>query len=225
MKNSKAFEDAKRYYDSRLQMSCSSRINHLSGALLSEQAESLQLSEEYYRTAANIDPHNIMIRNDLALNLKKQGRSMDAIEEFRKALIISNDQPTLCKNISCTYAGIGDFSNALSSSKRALQLNPSDAVNHRNIAKIYDAIGDSGLSLNHHLQSIKLDIHNHKPDSSSYRSAAVQIIAKGGSRDEAHNYMNIARSIENKRVNLPSSQRTHEIVAKILLRKGNNTDL
>ena len=207
---------AKAYYQSKLQANAnSSRINHLTAALLSENPATMKESEMHYRVAADISPHNIMIINDLALNLKKQGRYLDAIDEFKKAFIFSKDQPTLCKNIAACYAAIGDYRNALAYTKRALELNPQDAATHRNIAKIYEAMGDSNLSLSHNRQAMSL-----QANAACFRSAAVQIVAKG-SRDEAYELMDAARRLQHRHVDLPSTQRTMEIIQKIARRQGN----
>jgi len=84
-------------------------------------------------------------------------------------------------------------------------------MNHRNLAKLHNATGDAYSSLMHNLEAITLEKRfqsDVKPDTSIYRSAAVQIIAKGGSRDEAHRLMDEARAIEHKKVDLPTSNRT-----------------
>jgi hypothetical protein len=65
-------------------------------------------------------------------------------------------------------------------------------------------------------QSIELeDPQLVTPNTSAYRAAAVQIIAKGGSHDEALNLMRAARIHEKKLFALSTTQRTNEILDKV----------
>eukprot|EP01034_Spumella_vulgaris_P024836 gene24836-31224_t len=116
---------------------------------------------------------------------------------------------------------------------RARHLNPYDAMNHRNLGKLHNALGDSRSSLEHNMTSLRLErpVLNSagtgyvtsagtKPVTSAYRAAAVQIIAKGGSRDEAYKLMDVARTLENKTFVLDTTQRTNEIINKAMKRMG-----
>jgi len=44
----------------------------------------------------------------------------------------------------------------------------------------------------------------------------------GGSRDEAHRLMDEARAIEHKKIDLPTSNRTYELIYKIKKRYGDS---
>lgn len=57
---------------------------------------------------------------------------------------------------------------------RAVQLNPNDSMNHRNVAKIYEAMGNGRDSLHHNLQSVQLEQASGQSahHTRAYRSAA-----------------------------------------------------
>ena len=90
------------------------------------------------------------------------------------------NQPILHRNISATLARTGRYDEAYMHSKKAVQLNPYDASNHRNLAKLYDQTGDSRSSLEHNLQAVKLSSINNTSsspqnnfnESKAFRSAA-----------------------------------------------------
>lgn len=88
-------------------------------------------------------------------------------------------------------------------------------MNHRNLAKIHSALGDTHTALKHNLTSIELESNLRHPNTTAYRRAAVQIIATGGDRGEAQRLIDAARHIEGKVTTLPTSERTHEIINKI----------
>ncbi len=106
-------------------------------------------------------------------------------------------------------------------------------MNHRNIAKLHAALGDSRSSLEHNMTSLRLERpllnsagnayinpQGNKPVTSAYRAAAVQIIAKGGNRDEAYRLMDAARTLEGRVFTLDTTQRTNEIIYKAMKRRG-----
>lgn len=169
-------------------------------------------------------PANMMTRNDYAVHLARSDRKDDAIHELKKALLISEKNAVVQKNMAATLGNIGQFSKALEAATSAGHLNPYDAMNHRNLAKIHAALGDARSSLEHNLASIRLDNPHaqDKPVTSAFRSAAVQIIAKGGRREEAYALMDQARMLEKKHIDLPTSTQTYEIIQKIKRRHGHS---
>jgi tetratricopeptide (TPR) repeat protein len=122
----------------------------------------------------------------------------------------------------------GQITDAHEHANRAVQLNPYDAQNHRNLAMLKDALGDNQSALEHNMRSIALESDMLRtrgqahPNTQAFRRAAVQIVAKGtGNYEEAHQLMDAARKIERKVYQLPTSSRTYEIISKINALKGN----
>ena len=116
---------------------------------------------------------------------------------------------------------------------------------HRNMARVKDALGDTLSALEHNTKAMSIEANIYSTDvsnlpssvkttlnSSAYRSAAIQMITKGGgisqngmsrsiqSQETAVKLITMARSIENKNVILPTTQRTNEILMMIAKRTG-----
>ena len=146
----------------------------------------------------------------------------ESLTEFKKAFVVSGyEQPTLQKNVAALYASHGDFKDAREHARKALDLNPSDASNHRNVSKLLDQMGDQISALKHNKEAIELDLKQGKPPNPrSYRAAAVQNFVKAGSLSESVSLIRQARVIEHKKYECPTTQRTGEIIAKIMRRIG-----
>lgn len=85
--------------------------------------------------------------------------------------------------MSAVLARKGDLSTSLEHAQRAVQLNPSDPMNHRNLSKVAEAMGDSDTSLAHSLKSIELEskyfrFPGFQPNTETFRSAAGLAIHK-----------------------------------------------
>lgn len=225
------YSNAIQFYEDKLGVNpAMPRYNHCMAAIHSEK-KNYDIADNYYRQTILATPHDIMARNDFALHLAKQNRKEDALQEFRKAALIVEDNAFLQKNIAAVQGNSGQYKLALESATRARHLNPYDPMNHRNLAKLHAALGDSRSALEHNMTSIQLEKpvapsavsgynSGPKPVTSAYRAAAVQIIAKGGSRDEAFRLMDIARTLENKTYTLDTTQRTNEIIYSAMKRMG-----
>lgn len=206
------------------------RYNHFMGAISAAKGNNAA-ADNYYRQTISATPHDVMARNDFAIHLANQNRKEDSLQEFKKAVLIVEDNAVLQKNMGAVLGNSGQYKPALEAATRARHLNPHDAMNHRNLAKLHAALGDSRTSLEHNMASIHLENpaaivangYNRsapKPVTSAYRAAAVQIIARGGRREEAHKLMDIARTLEHKTYVLDTTQRTNEIIYAALKRKG-----
>ncbi|KAJ1441183.1 hypothetical protein B484DRAFT_390774 [Ochromonadaceae sp. CCMP2298] len=199
------------------------RYNHFMAAIASHRGQE-EPANSYYRATINVQPHNLAARNDYAVHLANSGRKLDALHELDKARLVTEDSALTQKNMAAVLGNSGQYNAALAAATRARFLDPTDAMNHRNIAKLHAALGDSRTALKHNLISVQLENPRAvaKPNTSAFRAAAVQLIAKGGSRDEAFKLMDAARFVENKHYDLPTSQLTRELVLRIKNRYGTN---
>jgi tetratricopeptide (TPR) repeat protein len=199
------------------------RYNHFMAAIASHKGQE-EDANAYYRATIAVQPHNIAARNDYAVHLASSNRKLDALHELDKGRLITEDSALLQKNLAAVLGNSGQYNAALAAATRARFLDPTDAMNHRNIAKLHVAMGDSRSALVHNLQSVQLENPRAvaKPHTSAFRAAAVQLIAKGGSRSEAFQLMDAARFVEKKHYDLPTSQLTKELVLRIKSRYGTN---
>ena len=219
--------NAKAFYEGKLQYAPGNAwYNHMLGALAVNRGDN-KAATSYLRESVALS-NNVMTRNDLALhmarteNLRDPDKFHDAMTELKKAQVIAGkDNVVLQKNIGSLYAAHGDFIQAREHTRRALEINPDDAALHRNMSKLMDSLGDRHSALKHNMEAMNLDHRQHKkgvPD--SYRRAAVQNMCKGGNIGDSVDLIRQARQLEHKKYICPTSQKTAEIVAKIMKRSG-----
>jgi len=215
---------AEKFYESKLannpQMP---RYNHFMGAINAEKGN-VETANGFFRNTIGVQPHNLMARNDYAVHLANNNRKHDAIHELKKGMLVSEEDATLHENMGAILGNSGQYNAALTAATRARYLNPYDAMNHRNLAKLHGALGDARSALQHNMMSVQLENPRAvaKPNTSAFRQAAVQLIAKGGTenREEAYRLMSAARSVEKKHIDLPSSTLTYELISRIKKRYG-----
>jgi Flp pilus assembly protein TadD len=218
------YASAERFYEAKLQINPEMpRYNHLMAAIASERGLE-DKANNYYRQAITVQPGNLMTRNDYAVHLARSNRKEDALHEFKKAELVVENNSVLQKNYAATLGNAGQFNAALTAATKSRHLDPYDAMNHRNLARIHAALGDARSSLEHNMTAIQLEnprTHPH-PNTTAFRAAAVQIIAKGGRREEAFALMDTARQLEHKTADLATSVQTRELIARIKKRYGNS---
>ena len=219
------------------------RYNHFMASLAVAAHDNNAAKLHYQQTVAS-SPGDVLARSDYALHLQRMGREYenDAREALRKALLIAPDHAVLHKNAGSLLAQSGQFRQGQQHTQRSLQLNDSDAMSHRNFARITSRLGDTHTALKHNLTAIALEQkHNGgaaaaaiapaagkgagasgvgTTHTNAYRQAAVQIIATGGDKALAHRLMDAARAAEGQRCQLPTSQGTAEVTLKMLSRRG-----
>eukprot|EP01041_Mallomonas_annulata_P010852 gene10852-22653_t len=180
------------------------------------------VAHQYYKAAHESDPQNVMIRNDYALNMARQGNLELSRDNFKRALHINDSQPTLHKNLSSVYARDGHYKEAHEHARRSVQLNGLDPMALRNLAKLKDTIGDSRSALPYYLKAIDVETMQNpdKINTAAYRQAAVLTIAQGGSHQDALSLMHAARKHAGLQYKSPTTEKTNEIIASIKARKG-----
>eukprot|EP01038_Epipyxis_sp_PR26KG_P008451 gene8451-11429_t len=215
------------YYESKLSTYPNMpRYSHYV-AVLSGEMEQTEKADAYFRQSLVDAPNNIMVRNDFAVYLHdKRKNKQDAIKELKKTTLLVENNALVQKNLGAIIGNTGQYREGLKHATQSYHLNPNDAVNHRNLGKLHATLGDNYSSLHHNLTSIQLVQQQlargiiAKPNTNVYRTAAVQLISKGGNREEALKLVAAARTIEGKHIDLPTSTRTYEIIAKVKARQG-----
>ena len=199
------------------------RYNHMMAAL-ADAGKDADSAKKHYQSAIVNNPTNALTRSDYALHLSEQGRAgfRQAQDEYRKALILQEDNPTLRKNYGAMLGRRGDYRGALNQTERALQINNNDTMTHRNLAMINNQLGDTHSALKHNRISMALESRRptEQRDTKAYRAAAVQIISTGGKKEEAYAMMDAARALENRRFVLPTTEGTDRVLQMMLERRG-----
>ncbi|MBQ8870208.1 MAG: tetratricopeptide repeat protein [Alphaproteobacteria bacterium] len=73
----------------------------------------LEENEQYYLKALDLDPENIVAHSNYANWLYQQNRTLEALEEYRKAVIINPDLPELSNNLALVLKDMADYERAL----------------------------------------------------------------------------------------------------------------
>jgi tetratricopeptide (TPR) repeat protein len=200
------------------------RYNHMMAALADAEQDPKVAKFHYQNTIVN-QPRNVLARSDYALHLSQQGKPgfIQAQDEFRKALILEEDNSILRKNYGAMLGRRGAYREAEQQSTRALQVNKHDPMIHRNLAKIQNQLGDVHSALHNNMKSIHMEagMPEELRDTKAYRQAAVQIISTGGDRNEAYRLMDSARALEKRKFVLPTTEGTNKVLHMMFERRGN----
>jgi tetratricopeptide (TPR) repeat protein len=123
--------------------------------------------------------------------------------------------------MAATCAELGDFTEAEHFAREAYYLDQDNPKQLRNLARILDVNGRSDEALKYNMRSVEIQQRRgHAPSSSALRRAAVQVVANGGTREQALELMSRARQIEGKRYVPATSLQTAEIMRQIHLKKA-----
>jgi Flp pilus assembly protein TadD len=76
-------------------------------AVLQQSLGNDEAASYYYKQTVGLKPHDVMARNDHALQMARTGRFGEAQDELNRALLLQKDQPTLHKNIAAVMSRSG----------------------------------------------------------------------------------------------------------------------
>lgn len=163
-----------------------------------------------------------MNRSDYALHLCRVGKGDQAKHEMVKAQIITENQPTLHKNLAAIYARTGDFKRADEHAHEAVLINPDDSMNQRNYARMLNLRGKTKEAKEYNIRSVDLDLkQGRRVETSALRAAAVLTLARGEGTESALEHVRLARLHDGVHFKSDTTARSEEIKRKILNRKGN----
>lgn len=73
----------------------------------------IENNEKYYLKALDLEPNNLQAIANYANLLYKQNRTLEALEEYRKAVILNPDLPEVSNNLALILKDIGEYEQAL----------------------------------------------------------------------------------------------------------------
>lgn len=73
----------------------------------------IENNEKYYLKALDLEPNNLQAIANYANLLYKQNRTLEALEEYRKAVILNPDLPEISNNLALILKDIGEYEQAL----------------------------------------------------------------------------------------------------------------
>jgi tetratricopeptide (TPR) repeat protein len=102
-----------------------------------------------WRHAADEDPGNAAAWTNWGRLLHEQGRTQQAAEVYRQALIQAGPDPLLLFNQGVLLEDLGDPAAALAAYQTALAEDPDLADCHYNLARLYESLGQAQHAIRH----------------------------------------------------------------------------
>ena len=104
--------DARQFYEEKLSKNPNMpSYNHMMAAITAANGEN-QKATGYFKNCIAANQYNTTARNDLALHYEKLGLHQEAVDEFKRTLLLVGDQPNLHKNLGAIHARHGNYKEA-----------------------------------------------------------------------------------------------------------------
>eukprot|EP00953_Heterococcus_sp_UTEX-ZZ885_P024987 13615-Heterococcus_DN1.PRE.4 len=214
-------EQAIAYFRHKLQHSPDNASHHQNLAPLLAAQGNIKGALHHCRLAVQLNEHDVKSKNDMGLYLMQLGKWEAALAAFTQAVKAQPSFVAAHVNISALLYSRGIYDVALRHARTAVALSPTDASLHRNLARLLAANHRSAESIVHN----KIAIHRgpgaqtppvaYSRDIATYRALGMQLQCSGQSKAQgASGCIDVARALEGKRVVLPQSATTYEMLAK-----------
>ena len=150
-------------------------------ALLTErQIQFWRDSEALFRHAVQVTRDNYLAYNNLGFYLSGQGRTAEAMENYRLALKINPAYEDALNNLGYALAGQKKYSEAIPLYEAALRIRPNHAEVHNNLGNALSETGKIDEAIQHYLIVLK-----QKPDHADAHNNLGIALAMKGKLDEA----------------------------------------
>lgn len=178
----------------------------------------------HLKVGCHLDGGDDALRNDFALALLRAGRVEAAVDTLKEGVQRMPRNALLRKNLAAAYARKGRYKEALEHAQEAVRLAPRDPSAQRNVAKLLDQLGNTRDALEHNRRALVLGPGcvtggrlREARDTETYRVVARQAVARNeysDGRGSCEQHMDAHRALARKRVDLPFSETTRELLAK-----------
>lgn len=111
----------------------------------------------FWKDATEKSPFKDRPHFNLGVAYTVQGRTIDAIREYRKTIRINPDHVKAHNNLGLSYAARGNTEFAVEEYLKAIQLDPDYAEAHYNLGLLYAARGLNEEAVNKYLKAVQLD--------------------------------------------------------------------
>jgi tetratricopeptide (TPR) repeat protein len=137
-------------------------------------------SEALFRHAVRVTRDNYLAYNNLGFYLSGQGRSAEAMENYRLSLKINPAYEDALNNLGYALAGQKKYSEAIPLYEAALRIRPNHAEVHNNLGNALSETGKIDDAINHYLIVLR-----QKPDHADAHNNLGIALAMKGKLDEA----------------------------------------
>ena len=100
-------------------------------------------AEKHYRSLIESGVISYAVLSNLGVICQHSARTQEAIELYKKAIIIDQNHPDAYTNIGALYKDLGRLDEALESTLKSLELEAKNAIALRNLGGIYKDKGHS----------------------------------------------------------------------------------
>ncbi|KAJ1457651.1 hypothetical protein M885DRAFT_514665 [Pelagophyceae sp. CCMP2097] len=221
--------EARAFLEGKVRADATAARRHALAPLLHEAGDA-DGALRHLKMAVLSDPTNADARHDFALAIFRRDRVhwQRAVDEFKRCLEVKPDHALTHKSLAAVYSASGRYADALRHALISTRLAPRDAQAWRNLARIYDVMGNSRDALTANDAAIEasttqnrrltdaVDRDDHAQiagAAQAYRRAAV---LRAGRSDVklGQKHFDAYRAIQNKPFELPDSQRTVELLLR-----------
>src|SRR5581483_2883217 len=184
----------------------------LLGALTWKQAEMYRAAETLWRVTLAHNPDSWMAHNNLCMELTRQERMDEAMDESRKALAL-HPSDFAYNNLGLSEQARGHLDAAVDLFQKALEINPSYGPGHYNLANVLAQKGMLDEAIDHYRKAIQLRSAVAAP-----RMRLGAVLARKGMLDDA-----LAELTEAVRLD-PTLAEGHYELGMVLARKDRLDD-
>jgi protein O-mannosyl-transferase len=138
------------------------------------QASRWRDSKSIFRRSLESTPNASLLRTNLAIVLKNEGKLDEAIEQYEAAIRSSPDDSNARYNFAVALNGMGRFDEAMSQYREAIRVRPDDAFARSNLGVLLMRKGMKEEALSQFREAVRLD-----PSDEVARMALKELGAQG----------------------------------------------
>jgi tetratricopeptide (TPR) repeat protein len=116
-----------------------------------------EAAKPQFKQALSLDPFLWEAHDGLGVLLEKQGRTNEALTEYRAATVLRPKNADPYKHLSALYWRLGERSDALELCQTALRLNPEDVDEQLNLGGMLWQIGQRNQAVAHYREAVRVD--------------------------------------------------------------------
>ncbi|MFH1593682.1 MAG: tetratricopeptide repeat protein [Candidatus Omnitrophota bacterium] len=111
----------------------------------------------FYRRTSHYATSSLKVFLFLGITCVNTGKMQEAINSFKKAILIDPYDAQAYNNLGVAYAKTKEFERAAASLKRAIKLDPDFADSHYNLGKAYESMGLSDAAMSVYAETTRVD--------------------------------------------------------------------
>jgi len=115
--------------------------------------------ETLWTYAVQRNPGAYMAHNNLGDAFSRQGRVMEALQQFKAALALRPDDPDAEYNLGSTLCQLGQISEGIRHYRQALRINPNFTLAHNNLGNALVQMGRYPEAEEEYVQALRTDSH------------------------------------------------------------------